>query len=69
MNPSRVEKFMTEHDTELANLKERVQALQRAVYFLVWKRTGFGDQCIHCAKPYPRHDEQCRAAEIEQLIR
>ncbi len=60
---------MTDTSTELADLKERVQALQRALYYLVWKRTGFGDQCLHCAKAYPKHEEHCRAAEIEQLIR
>jgi hypothetical protein len=60
---------MPDQTSDLANLKERVQALQRALYFLVWKRTGFGDQCIHCAKAYPNHEPHCRAAEIEQLIR
>jgi hypothetical protein len=60
---------MTDTSTELAELKERVQALQRALYFLVWKRTGFGDQCLHCGKQYPKHENHCRAAEIEQLIR
>ena len=60
---------MADNGGELADLKERVQALQRALYYLVWKRTGFGDQCIHCGKLYPKHDDLCRAAEIEQLIR
>ena len=60
---------MADNGSELADLKERVQALQRALYFLVWKRTGFGDQCLHCGKSYPKHEEHCRAAEIERLIR
>jgi hypothetical protein len=60
---------MSKTADDLADLRERVQQLQRALYILVWKRTGFGDQCIHCAKAYPNHEQHCRAAEIEPLIR
>jgi hypothetical protein len=56
-------------ESDVADLRERVLALQRALYYLVWKRTGFGDQCLHCGKLYPKHEQHCRAAEVEQLIR
>jgi hypothetical protein len=43
--------------------------LQRAVYYLVWKRTGFGEVCVHCSRAYPDHEEHCKGAEVEQLVR
>jgi len=43
--------------------------LQRAVYYLIWKRTGFGEQCVHCGHAYPAHAEKCKAAEVEELVR
>jgi hypothetical protein len=56
-------------DNDLKQLNERVKALQRAVYYLVWKRTGFGEQCVHCGHAYPDHENQCKAADVEQLVR
>jgi len=46
-----------------------VAKLQRAVYYLIWKRTGFGEQCVHCGHAYPAHAERCKAAEVEGLVR
>jgi hypothetical protein len=46
-----------------------VKKLQRAIYYLIWKRTGFGEQCIHCGHLYPGHEPKCKAAEIEELVR
>jgi hypothetical protein len=56
-------------DTDPRQLNERIKALQRAVYYLVWKRTGFGEQCIHCNGAYPSHIDNCKAAEVEALVR
>jgi hypothetical protein len=56
-------------DTDPRQLSERIKALQRAVYYLVWKRTGFGEQCIHCGGAYPNHENKCKAYEVEQLVR
>jgi hypothetical protein len=56
-------------DTTIHDLEERVAKLQRAVYYLVWKRTGFGEQCVHCGHSYPGHAEKCKAAEVEELVR
>ena len=33
------------------------------------KRTGFGEQCVHCGHSYPGHAERCKAAEIEEMVR
>ena len=52
-----------------ADLEDRVAKLQRAVYYLIWKRTGFGEQCVHCGHAYPAHAERCKAAEVEGLVR
>lgn len=60
---------MTSPDTDPRQLSERIAALQRAVYYLIWKRTGFGEQCIHCGHTYPAHENRCKAAEVEQLVR
>jgi hypothetical protein len=59
----------SDSDNELKQLNERVKALQRAVYYLVWKRTGFGEVCVHCGHTYPDHDSHCKGAEVEQLVR
>ena len=56
-------------DNDLKQLNERIKSLQRAVYYLVWKRTGFGEQCVHCNHAYPDHENHCKAAEVEQLVR
>jgi hypothetical protein len=56
-------------DNDVRQLNERVKALQRAVYYLVWKRTGFGEVCVHCGHAYPSHEDHCKAAEVEQLVR
>ena len=53
----------------LSELEDRVAKLQRAVYYLIWKRTGFGEQCVHCGHAYPGHAEKCKAAEVEALVR
>ena len=50
-------------------LEDKVAKLQRAVYYLIWKRTGFGEQCVHCGHSYPGHAERCKAAEVEALVR
>ena len=52
-----------------SDLADRVKKLQRAVYYLIWRRTGFGEQCIHCGHSYPGHEAKCKAAEIEELVR
>jgi hypothetical protein len=51
------------------DLEDKVAKLQRAVYYLIWKRTGFGEQCVHCGHSYPGHAEKCKAAEVEALVR
>ena len=53
----------------MSDLAESVKKLQRAVYYLVWKRSGFGETCIHCAHLYPGHEPKCKGAEIEELVR
>jgi hypothetical protein len=53
----------------LSELEDRIAKLQRAVYYLIWKRTGFGEQCVHCGHAYPGHAEKCKAAEVEALVR
>ena len=55
--------------TSTKDLEDRIAKLQRAVYHLVWKRTGFGEQCVHCGHAYPDHAERCKAAEAEALVR
>lgn len=54
---------------QVSELKEQVKKLQRAVYYLVWKRTGFGEQCVHCGSAYPNHENKCKGKEIEELVR
>jgi len=56
-------------ETRLKLLEDRVAKLQRALYYLIWRRGGFGDPCIHCGSAYPKHEERCKAAEIEELVR
>ena len=56
-------------EIRLKLLEDRVAKLQRALYYLVWRRGGFGDHCIHCGSAYPNHEERCKAAEIEELVR
>jgi hypothetical protein len=51
------------------DLEDKIAKLQRAVYYLIWKRTGFGEQCVHCGHSYPSHAERCKAAEVEALVR
>jgi hypothetical protein len=58
-----------ESSTSVRDLEDRVAKLQRAVYYLIWKRTGFGEQCVHCGHAYPAHAERCKAAEVEALVR
>lgn len=60
---------MADATTDAKQLEDRVKKLQRAVYYLVWKRTGFGEQCIHCGHAYPGHEGKCKAAEVEELVR
>jgi hypothetical protein len=52
-----------------SDIEDRVKKLQRAVYYLSWRRTGFGEQCLHCGHSYPKHEEQCKVSEIEELVR
>ena len=56
-------------NTAVQELEDKVAKLQRAVYYLIWKRTGFGEQCVHCGHSYPGHAERCKAAEVEALVR
>ncbi len=56
-------------DLDVRQINERIKQLQRAVYYLVWKRTGFGEVCVHCGHTYPDHENRCKAAEVEQLVR
>lgn len=56
-------------ESRLRHVEDRVAKLQRAVFYLTWKRGGFGDHCVHCGAPYPRHEETCKAAEVEALVR
>lgn len=60
---------MSDSNKDIALLKDQIKSLKRAVYHLVWKRSGFGDQCVHCAGQYPKHDPNCRLLDIDQLIR
>jgi hypothetical protein len=53
----------------LKQLEDRVAKLQRAVYYLIWRRGSFGDHCIHCDTPYPNHAPRCMAGEVESLVR
>jgi hypothetical protein len=53
----------------LEQLADRVAKMQRAMYYLIWKKTGFGEHCIHCEHQYPGHEAKCKAAEVETLIR
>lgn len=59
----------TDPDARLKLLEDRVAQLQRAVYYLVWRRGGFGDHCIHCGSAYPKHEARCKAAGVEALVR
>lgn len=54
-------------DIEL--MAKQINNLQRAMFALIWKKSGFGEHCIHCTHQYPNHDVNCKAAEIEALIR
>lgn len=56
-------------DSNIRDLEDRVAKLQRAVYYLIWKRTGFGEQCVHCGQAYPSHADKCKAADVEALVR
>ncbi|HVE80264.1 MAG TPA: hypothetical protein VNA89_15465 [Gemmatimonadaceae bacterium] len=59
----------TTTSTTTQQLEERIKKLQRAVFYLVWKRTGFGEHCVHCGHAYPKHESLCKAAEVEALVR
>lgn len=51
------------------DIDKKIANLQRAIYYLIWKRTGFGEHCLHCGHAYPGHEKNCKAAEIEEIIR
>ena len=51
-------------NTPVQELEDKVAKLQRAVYYLIWKRTGFGEQCVHCGHSYPGHAERCSFATL-----
>lgn len=53
----------------MADVVDRLKKMQRAIYYLIWRRSGFGEQCIHCGHSYPGHENRCKAAEIEELVR
>jgi hypothetical protein len=67
--PKTIEEEYMDSSTSTKELEDRVAKLQRAVYHLIWKRTGFGEQCVHCGHAYPSHGEKCKAAEAEALVR
>jgi hypothetical protein len=54
---------------DMAEVADRLKKMQRAIYYLIWRRSGFGEQCIHCGHSYPGHENRCKAAEIEELVR
>lgn len=54
---------------DLASLDKKIKDIQRGMYYLIWKRTGFGEHCLHCGHAYPGHELKCKAAEVEALIR
>lgn len=54
-------------DVEL--MAKQIANLQRAIYYLIWKKSGFGEHCIHCGSQFPNHDVNCKAVEIEALVR
>ncbi len=56
-------------ETDLKALEAKFAKMQRAMYYLIWKKTGFGEHCVHCEHQYPGHEPKCKAAEAEQLIR
>ena len=56
-------------EMQVKELEARVQTLQRAIFYLIWKRTGFGEHCVHCNHPCPGHEPKCNAAQVEQLVR
>jgi hypothetical protein len=60
---------MTNPTPSPGSVEATVKKIQRAIYYLIWKRTGFGEQCIHCGHLYPGHEPKCKAAEIEELVR
>lgn len=53
----------------LQDVSATLKKLQRAIYYLIWKRSGFGEVCIHCGHVYPGHEPKCKAAEVEELVR
>jgi hypothetical protein len=63
------QQYTMSSNTAVSELEDKVAKLQRAVYYLIWKRTGFGEQCVHCGHSYPGHAERCKAAEVEALVR
>ena len=66
---SRTDQPGSDPEARLRLLEDRVAKLQRALYYLVWRRGGFGDHCIHCGSAYPKHEPRCKAAEVEDLVR
>ena len=60
---------MTNPNAGASDTAATLKKLQRAIYYLIWKRTGFGEQCIHCGHTYPGHEPKCKAAEIEEMVR
>ena len=56
-------------ETQIKELESRVQMLQRAIFYLIWKRTGFGEHCVHCNHACPDHEPKCNAAQVEQMVR
>lgn len=60
---------MTNPNAGAGDMAATIKKLQRAIYYLIWKRSGFGEQCIHCAHVYPGHEPKCKAAEIEEMVR
>jgi len=56
-------------EPDLKTLEARIANMQRAMYYLIWKKTGFGEHCLHCEHQYPGHEAKCKAAEVENLIR
>jgi hypothetical protein len=50
-------------------LQRQIADLKRAMYHLLWRKTGFGEKCVLCDHAFPGHDASCQGKEIEALIR
>ena len=54
---------------DVEKMAKQIANLQRAVFHMIWKKSGFGEHCIQCDGRFPNHDESCKARDIEALVR